>query len=52
MCVKTKELGPIGGVRRARPLDPPMLIKKFINITLFLQILGDPSLNDVPQKHT
>ena len=24
MYAKTKELGPIGGVRRARPLDPPM----------------------------
>ena len=24
MHVKTKEPGPLGGVRRARPLDPPM----------------------------
>ena len=24
MNVKTKELGPVGGVRPARPLDPPM----------------------------
>ena len=24
MCAKMKELGPIGGVRPARPLDPPM----------------------------
>ena len=26
MCVKTKEFGPLGGVRRARPLDLPMSI--------------------------
>ena len=25
MYAKMKELGPMGGVRRARPLDPPML---------------------------
>ena len=25
LYVKTKESGPLGGVRRARPLDPPML---------------------------
>ena len=24
LYVKTKESGPLGGVRRARPLDPPM----------------------------
>ena len=24
--VKTKESGPLGGVRRARPLDPPMVL--------------------------
>ena len=24
LYVKTKEFGPLGGVRRARPLDPPM----------------------------
>ena len=24
MYAKTKELGPIGGARRTRPLDPPM----------------------------
>ena len=24
MYAKMKELGPVGGVRRARPLDPPM----------------------------
>ena len=25
MYAKTKELGPVGGVRRHAPLDPPML---------------------------
>ena len=29
MCAKTKELGPMGGVRRARPLDPPMEYNEF-----------------------
>ena len=26
MYAKTKELGPVGGVRRAHPLDPPMVV--------------------------
>ena len=26
LYVKTKESGPLGGVRRARPLDPPMVL--------------------------
>ena len=26
LCVKTKESGPLGGVLRARPLDPPMVM--------------------------
>ena len=25
MYAKTKEFGPVGGVRQARPLDPPMI---------------------------
>ena len=31
MCVKMKELGPVGGVHRAHPLDPPMSIVEDVN---------------------
>ena len=36
LYVKPKESGPLGGVRRARPLDPPMLKN---NKNMFIQTL-------------
>ena len=45
MYVKTKELGPIGGVRRARPLDPPMIYMNPSSLNILISVEMHNRLN-------